>query len=177
MTSNEPGGAGTPGADAGNAVFIQAGAGAAWQGGAAVRAQSFGPATDLMMALAGLKRGDRVLDVAAGTGEQTLLAARRVGPTGWVLATDLSASMLETADEQAREAGLANVETRVMDARNLDLESDAFDAVISRMGIMLMPEREKALAELLRVLKPVRKVRGDRLVDGRAEPRDTCCRR
>jgi SAM-dependent methyltransferase len=135
-------------------VFIQTGAGGAWQRGAAVRAQSFGPATELMMDLAGLKPGDRVLDVAAGTGEQTLIAARRVGPTGYVLATDLSPSMLETAEDEADKAGISNVETRVMDARSLDLESDSFDGAISRMGIMLMPERERALSEILRVLKP-----------------------
>jgi SAM-dependent methyltransferase len=154
MTLNEPGVAGSPGADAGNAVFNQTGAGAAWQSGAAVRAQSFGAATELMLDLAGLEPGDRVLDIAAGTGEQTLLAARRVGPTGYVLATDLSPSMLQIAEDEADKAGISNIETRVMDARSLDLESDSFEAVISRMGIMLMPEREKALAEILRVLKP-----------------------
>ena len=154
MTSNEPGGVGSPSADAGTAVFVRSDAGAAWKSGAAVRAQSFGPATELMMDLAGLKPGDRVLDIAAGTGEQTLIAARRVGPTGYVLATDLSPSMLEAAEDETDKAGISNVETRVMDARSLDLESDSFDAAISRMGIMLMPEREKALAEILRVLKP-----------------------
>ena len=143
-----------PNTEASDSAFSQDGAGAAWQRGAAARARSMGPATDLMMDLAGLKPGDRVLDIAAGTGDTSLIAARRVGPTGYVLATDLSPSMLDIAEEEADKAGLANVETRVMDARSLDLESDSFDAVISRMGIMLMPEREKALAEILRVLKP-----------------------
>jgi SAM-dependent methyltransferase len=125
-----------------------------WKGGAALRAQSFGPATTLMLDLAQIEAGDRVLDVAAGTGDTSVLAAERVGPTGRVLATDISASMIEGAAEAARSAGLTNIETRVMDARAMDLASDSFDAVISRMGIMLMPERERALAEILRVLKP-----------------------
>jgi ubiquinone/menaquinone biosynthesis C-methylase UbiE len=125
-----------------------------WKRGAEERAQYLGPITGQMLDLAGVGPGQRVLDVAAGTGEQTLLAAHRVGPTGRVVAIDISAPMLGVAAESARQAGLANVETRVMDARVLDLESNSFDAVISRMGIMLMPEREKALAEILRVLKP-----------------------
>ena len=140
--------------EARDSVFSDGGAGAAWQRGAASRARSLGPATELMLDLAGLKPGDRMLDIAAGTGDTSLIAARRVGPTGRVLATDLSPSMLEVAEDEARKAGLTNVETRVMDARTLELESDSFDAVISRMGIMLMPEREKALAEILRALKP-----------------------
>src|SRR5687768_5540415 len=99
-----------PNAEARDSVFSNAGAGATWQSGAALRAQAFGPATDLMMDLAGLKAGDHVLDIAAGTGDTSLIAARRVGPTGHVLATDLSPSMLEVAEEELRKAGLANVE-------------------------------------------------------------------
>ena len=143
-----------PDIEASDSPFSQDGAGAAWQSGAASRARSMGPATELMMDLAGLQPGHHVLDIAAGTGDTSLIAACRVGPTGHVLATDLSPSMLEVATDEARKADLANVETRVMDARTLDLESDSFDAVMSRMGIMLMPERERALAEILRVLKP-----------------------
>jgi len=107
-----------------------------------------------MLDLAGLAPGQRVLDVAAGTGEQTLLAARRVGPTGHVVATDISAPMLGIAAEAARQNGLSNVETLLMDARQLDFESGSFDAAISRLALMLIPERAKALAEIDRVLRP-----------------------
>ena len=141
-------------AEASDSVFSLSGMGAAWQSGAAARARSMGPSTELMMDLAGLNPGDRVLDIAAGTGDTSLIAARRVGVSGYVLAVDLSPSMLGIAEEEADKAGLANIETRVMDARTLELESDSFDAVVSRMGIMLIPERERALAEILRVLKP-----------------------
>jgi len=139
----------TPGA-----VFVEAGMGQAWQSGAAARALTLGMAPELMLDLADLRAGIKVLDVAAGTGEQTLVAARRVGPRGRVLATDIAAGMLEVAAEQMQQAGLANVETRVMDAQSLDLVSESFDAVISRLGILLIPDRQRALAEIHRVLKP-----------------------
>src|ERR1044072_8774865 len=104
-----------------------------------------------MLDLAGVKAGDRILDIAAGPGEQSIVAARRVGPAGTPLVTDIVAGMRKVADEELARGGLSNVETRVMDARSLDLESDSFDAAISRMGIMLMPERERALGEIKRV--------------------------
>jgi SAM-dependent methyltransferase len=107
-----------------------------------------------MLDLARIQVGGRVLDVAAGTGEQTLLAARRVGPNGFVLATDVSARMLAVAAEAARQVGLTNIETRLMDARTLDLEPESFDAAISRVALMLIPERAKALTGICRALRP-----------------------
>jgi SAM-dependent methyltransferase len=107
----------------------------------------------MMLDLAGVVLGSRVLDVAAGTGEQTLLAARRVGSAGSILATDIAASMLAAAAEAAQDAGLSNVETQVMDARNLDLEPESFDAAICRLGLMLIPGREQALIGIRPVLK------------------------
>ena len=114
-----------------------------------------GPATELMLDMAGIRPGSRVLDVAAGAGEQTLVAARRVGPSGFVLATDISANILEFAAAEARAADLTNVETRVMDGESLDeLPADSFDAVISRVGLIYFPDQEKALSGMRRVLKP-----------------------
>jgi ubiquinone/menaquinone biosynthesis C-methylase UbiE len=112
----------------------------------------------MMLDLAGVQAGSRVLDVAAGTGESTLMAARRVGPKGHVLATDFSASMLNVAAEAARQAGLANVETRVMNAEYLELDADSLDAVICRNALMLFPNPAKALTEMRRVVKPGSKV-------------------
>ena len=63
------------------------------------------------------------------------MAARRVGPTGYVLAADTSASMLNVAAEAARKEGLTNIETRVMSAENLALDADSFDAVICRIAL------------------------------------------
>jgi ubiquinone/menaquinone biosynthesis C-methylase UbiE len=123
-----------------------------WSRRQARRDKTYGPATEMMLDLARIKAGDRVLDVAAGTGDQTLLAARRVGPNGYVLATDLSAAMLNVATEAARKVGLTNIETRVMNAESLDLEADSFDVVISRLGLMLFSNPPKALREIHRVL-------------------------
>jgi Methylase involved in ubiquinone/menaquinone biosynthesis len=111
-----------------------------------------------MLDLADIRIGSRVLDVGAGAGDQTLAAARRVGPTGFVLATDISASMLEMTALSARQEGLSNVETRVIDAERLDLESDSFDVVISRFALMLIPDIDKALTEIWRVLRRTGKV-------------------
>jgi ubiquinone/menaquinone biosynthesis C-methylase UbiE len=129
-------------------------AAAEWRRGAAARVQAFGPATDMMLDLVKVAAGSRVLDVGAGAGDSTLVAAQRVGPSGRVLATDISASMLEIAAESARQAGLNNVDTRVMDAQRLDLEPDSFDAVVSRNCLMLIPDYSQALTEIRRVLKP-----------------------
>jgi SAM-dependent methyltransferase len=129
-----------------------------WSAGQAARQQVYGAATDMMLDLAGVQEGSRVLDVAAGTGESTLMAARRVGPMGHVLAADVSASMLSVATESARKEGFTNVETRVMNAEHLTLDSDSFDAVICRMALMLFPNPAKALTEMRRVVKPGGKV-------------------
>ena len=80
-------------------------AAAEWRRGAAARLQAFGPATEMMLDLVMAAVGSRVLDVGAGAGDSTLLAAQRVGSRGRVLATDVSASMLEVAAEVARQAG------------------------------------------------------------------------
>jgi SAM-dependent methyltransferase len=114
----------------------------------------FAAATERMLDLASIGAGDRVLDVAAGTGGQTLPAARRVGPTGFVLATDISASMLAVAADVLRQEGWSNVETLVADAQRLDLPPDSFDAAISRFGVMLVPAHQDALAAIRHALKP-----------------------
>ncbi len=121
--------------------------------GAAIRAEWLGPATHRMLALAGIRAGSHVIDVAAGTGEQTIEAARLVGPSGHVLATDISAAMLDVAAAMARELGLANVETRTADAQDLGLEPDSFDAAISRLGLMFIPDLARGLSQVKATLK------------------------
>lgn len=112
-----------------------------------------GQATETMLDMAAIGPGDRVLDVAAGAGGQTLEAARRVGPSGYVLATDISSNILEFASEAARQEGLSNIETRVVDGENLELEEGSFDAVISRVGLIYFPDQQKALTGMHRVLR------------------------
>jgi SAM-dependent methyltransferase len=126
---------------------------AQWQCAAAERDALLTQVTEQLLDLARVDAGSRVLDVAAGAGGQTLLAARRAGPSGYVLATDSSAAMLEAAAKATREAGLTNVETRVMDALHLDLESESFDAVICRNGLMVFSDQPRALAEMCRVTR------------------------
>jgi len=129
-------------------------AAAEWRRGAAARLQAFGPATEMMLDLVKVAEGSRVLDVGAGAGDSTVVTAQRVGPGGRVLATDVSASMLEVAAELARQAGLNNVDTRVVDAQRLDLDPDSFDAAVSRNCLMLIPDYQQALTSIRRVLKP-----------------------
>jgi SAM-dependent methyltransferase len=107
-----------------------------------------------MLDLARVTVGSQVLDLGAGTGDQTLLAARRIGPGGRVLATDISASMLALTQEAARAADLPNVQTRVMDAQRLELEPGSFDAAMARFSLQFVPDVQRALAEVRRVLKP-----------------------
>jgi SAM-dependent methyltransferase len=113
-----------------------------------------GPATDIMLDMAKVGPGHRVLDVAAGAGDQTLQAAARVGPSGYVLATDISANILDFAAKNARRAGHRTVETKVLDGENLDVPEGTFDAVISRVGLIYFPDQQKALTGMKRALKP-----------------------
>ena len=125
----------------------------AWDAWAPTLQQWLGPATEIMLDMANVKAGSRVLDIAAGAGDQTLQAADRVGPKGFVLATDISEKILDFASHNAGRAGYTNVQTRVLDGENIDLESD-FDAVISRVGLIYFPDQQKALKGMRRALNP-----------------------
>src|SRR5437868_5581419 len=125
-----------------------------WRQSAPRRAEFLGAATDRMLEAAGIEPGMRVLDIAAGTGDSSLIAARKVGPHGSVLATDISQRMLNVAADLAREAGLINLETLVGDATRLELPDDNFDAAICRFGLMFMPDLEAVLTRVRRTLKP-----------------------
>jgi ubiquinone/menaquinone biosynthesis C-methylase UbiE len=77
-----------------------------------------------------------------------------------VLAIDISQEMLDVAARFAQQEGLRNITTRVMNAEQLDLPESSFDAVISRFGLMLIPQQQQALREIRRVLKPGGRVAG-----------------
>lgn len=98
--------------------------------------------------------GMRVLDLACGAGSQTLMAARRVGEGGSVVACDISDEMLRHTRENADRAGLSNIETRRSAAEDLSGEGGQFDAAYSRLGLMLFAAPKTALAVLHGVLKP-----------------------
>jgi ubiquinone/menaquinone biosynthesis C-methylase UbiE len=113
-----------------------------------------GPATEQMFDMANIKLGSNVLDVAAGAGEQSVVAAQRVGPRGSVLATDISSNILEFANESAKQAGLSNFSTKALDGEQLgELAGKEFDAVISRVGLIYFPDQQKALTGMRNSLK------------------------
>jgi ubiquinone/menaquinone biosynthesis C-methylase UbiE len=110
--------------------------------------------SERLVELAAIKPGDRVLDVAAGSGEPSLTAAKVVGPEGSVVATDISTGMLEFGRERAAAAGIDNIQFVESDASSLDYPEGSFDAALSRWGIIFEPDAE-AVAERVRgFLKP-----------------------
>src|ERR687892_356247 len=96
-----------------------------WRRGKRLRGEASEAVTEMMLDFANIQPGDRVLELAAGMGDLAVMTARRVGPDGYVLATDISASMQNLAAETVREAGVGNVETCIMDAENLDVPPDS----------------------------------------------------
>lgn len=127
----------------------------AWDRWSPLLARWLGPATEVMLDAAGVVPGARVLDIAAGAGEQTLVAARRAGPAGHVLATDISPTILRYARAAAHQAGLTNVETRELDGERHDLlPAGSFDAAISRVGLIYFPDQQRALAGIRHALRP-----------------------
>jgi SAM-dependent methyltransferase len=127
--------------------------GAAWRRWTPVLDRWYGEATRHMLDLARIRPGQRVLDIAAGAGEPAVSAAERVGPGGYVLATDISEGIVEHARQVARERRLKQIETRAMDGEKLYLPDASFDAVLCRLGLMYMPHPVTALREWRRALR------------------------
>ena len=107
-----------------------------------------------MLDAARITLGSHVLDLAAGAGDQTLDIARRVGPGGRVLATDISPRIICLARENALAAGLENIETSVADAQATGLRDANFDAVVCRLGLMFCTVPLDALTGAYAALKP-----------------------
>lgn len=114
-----------------------------------------GEATGAMLDAARIGAGDRVLDIACGSGDQAFAAAQRVGPAGHVLATDISPRMIELVQERSRLLELGNVHAAVESADELgSVADDSFDAAICRLGLMLMPSPAAVVRRVGGVLKP-----------------------
>ena len=111
-------------------------------------------ATRMMLDAAFVSQNSRVLDVAAGAGDQTLDIARRTGENGYVLATDISTRILELAQRNARAEGFSQVETRAADAQSLELDGLNFDAAVCRLGLMFCATPLAALSGIHAALKP-----------------------
>jgi demethylmenaquinone methyltransferase / 2-methoxy-6-polyprenyl-1,4-benzoquinol methylase len=104
------------------------------------------------VAVANLREGDRVLDIAGGTGDLAAAFARRVGPGGQVVHTDINESMLRTGRDRLLDDGLA-LPTTICDAEQLPFRSGSFDLVSVAFGLRNMTRKEQALAEMARVLR------------------------
>ena len=105
------------------------------------------------VAMSGVREGDRVLDVAGGSGDLALALARRVGPTGEVWLTDVNRAMLEVGRDRLLDDGLV-LPLAQCDAEQLPFREASFDCVTVAFGLRNMTRKEAALAEMRRVLKP-----------------------
>lgn len=112
------------------------------------------PAQDKLMKMANLQPGEKVLETACGTGLVTFRIAETVQPGGKVIATDISDGMIEIAKSEAKKKDIPNVNFRRMDAEELELEDESFDAAICALGLMYVPDPVKSLEEMNRILKP-----------------------
>jgi SAM-dependent methyltransferase len=130
------------------------GVAAGWQKWSKEIDEATGGVSQRLVEMAGIKAGDRVLDVAAGYGEPSLTAAPTVGPEGSVVATDISAEMLGFGRQRAAAAGVDNIEFIQSDAISLDFPAESFDAAVSRWGIIFEPDGEGAAAHIRGLLKP-----------------------
>lgn len=121
--------------------------------GATIRTM-FAPLTEALIQDAGIRKGQRVLDVAGGAGEPSLTIAERIGPTGEVTCTDAVAQMVAAGEGEAQRRNLKNVTFRQCLADSLPFDDDTFDVVVSRLGVMFFPDPPAAIGEMLRVARP-----------------------
>ena len=120
--------------------------------------QMFAPVTQALIESAGIRPGDAVLDIATGPGEPALGVAEFVGPGGRVVGTDVIPDMVEAARRAAERYSLGNARFEVAATESLPFAADSFDAAISRFGIMFFPAPVDAVREILRVVKPGKKL-------------------
>jgi arsenite methyltransferase len=114
----------------------------------------FPDAADRLIALLRPRPGQKILDVAAGTGVVTVAAAQAVGTSGRVTAVDLSEAMLQRAEQTVRKLGLAQVDFHAMDAEDLGFQRDHFDHALSSFGLFFLPDMARGLGEWMRVTRP-----------------------
>jgi ubiquinone/menaquinone biosynthesis C-methylase UbiE len=112
------------------------------------------PAQSLMLDMAALQPGERVLDVACGTGLVSFRIIDAVGEKGVVVGTDISGEMVEAARRLAAERGVQNAGFERFDAEELKLNDESFDAAVCALGLMYVPDPVKALGEMRRLLRP-----------------------
>jgi len=114
------------------------------------RRRQVGPLLDRI----GIRPGERVLELGPGPGAFTVAAAQQTGPGGSLVAVDIQPGMIAAVERKVQQAGLANVETRVAGAHELPLDDKSVDRAFLVTVLGEIPDRQRALAELYRVLKP-----------------------
>lgn len=124
-----------------------------WQKHANTIRTMFGPITQALIDDAEIVEGDAVLDVAGGAGEPSLTIAETVGPAGSVICTDVTAEMVAAAQSEIQRHGVTNIAFRQCAADSLPFETNSFDAVVCRLGVMFFPDPLAGLREMLRVAK------------------------
>jgi len=127
------------------------------------------PAQENLIQFADVKAGEKVIDIACGTGLVTFPVAEKVGENGFVLGTDISDKMVEMAASTAAEKNYLQVKFERMDAEELKVEDNVYDVALCALGLMYVPDPMKSLKEMLRVLKP-----GGRAVAAVWGKRDHC---
>ncbi|MEZ5817694.1 MAG: methyltransferase domain-containing protein [Hyphomicrobiaceae bacterium] len=113
-----------------------------------------GPVSETLLDMAKVTAGSRVLHVAGGSGQEALQSARRVGPAGFVLTTDLSEALTALAAANLEAAGYRNARAQVMDGEQFSLSGDPFDAVLSRVGLIYFPDQLGAVEHQVAALRP-----------------------
>ena len=110
--------------------------------------------TESLIKMADIKQGQRVLDFATGIGEPALSVAKVVGGSGKVIAVDVSSQMLAIAQKRASDLGATNVEFQESDAENMNFSEREFDSIVSRWGLMFLPNVDSTLKCVYRMLVP-----------------------
>lgn len=118
----------------------------AWQ-------QQLQPAHDSLFEMAAIKQGQKIVDIACGTGLISFRAAAATGSNGFVLGNDISDKMIEIADELSKENNISNIQFERMDAEELKISDDEFDVALCALGLMYVPHPGTAVKEMYRVLK------------------------
>jgi ubiquinone/menaquinone biosynthesis C-methylase UbiE len=131
--------------------------------------QQLKPAQDKLMEMANLQPGEKLIDIACGTGLVSFPAAEKLGPNGFVLATDISDEMVKICTLTAGERNISNIEFKRMDAEELNVRNEEYDVALCALGLMYVPDPVKALKEMYRVIKP-----GGRAVAAVWGQRDHC---
>ena len=127
------------------------------------------PAQDLLMKMAALKSGERVLDIACGTGLVSFRAAHEVGASGEVIGTDISEAMVDVCRTAAKERAITNATFQRMEAEHISLPDASFDVVLCALGLMYVTDFAGSIQEMFRVTKP-----GGRAVSAVWGKRDRC---